>query len=387
MIGRASIMSYYLDARQVNELADAILSGRLSTPDARDDLLSNIHHGYVATLPIRRSILDQIKSDLNELNQVPYLEGGEVPLRIWLENAVHRLRRSSRPEQAIFQRMLDAVAAKSQAAAPGAPQPVGQLERIIHQDDLLAFGWLNGAVAVGTAVARLVVPRYEHGTAVLWPGSDKAVVFKGTAWLLGPQHIITNHHVINARSESEPIASESDLHLQARATRVQFDYDFDGADETDTPVEDLVAWYAWDKKPALDYAILKLAERSRRRPLTLAPGSLAALQGTVMPVNIIQHPNGNPKAIGVRNNLTSTLEDHELRYFTDTMRGSSGSPVCNDLWQVVALHRAEYRLASAVNFQGKDTAWVNRGVRIDRLVDHLRSTSPELWSAIGAAVV
>ena len=153
-----------------------------------------------------------------------------------------------------------------------------------------------------------------------------------------------------------------------------------------TKVEELSAWDVWNNAPALDYAILKLAEPSPRTPLTLSPKSLGGFQDAVAPVNIIQHPNGNPKAIGVRNNLTSELNDHELRYFTDTMRGSSGSPVCNDRWQVIALHRAEYRLTTPTNFQGKSSAWVNRGVRIDRIIDHVRFRE-ELWQAIGAKVV
>ena len=57
---------------------------------------------------------------------------------------------------------------------------------------------------------------------------------------------------------------------------------------------------------------------------TIRPKSLKDFRNAVVPVNIIQHPNGNPKSIGVRNNLTSTLEDHELRYFTDTIRPRQG---------------------------------------------------------------
>jgi hypothetical protein len=59
-------MANYLTAAQVNELADAVVSGGLATEDAREDLLSNINHGHVASLPIRSAVLDQIKSDLNE---------------------------------------------------------------------------------------------------------------------------------------------------------------------------------------------------------------------------------------------------------------------------------------------------------------------------------
>ena len=75
-----------------------------------------------------------------------------------------------------------------------------------------------------------------------------------------------------------------------------------------------------------------------------------------------------------------------MRYFTDTLRGSSGSPVCNDLWQVLALHRAEYRMTQAVEFQGKTTAWANRGVRIDKIIEHLPEKHPGLTETMGVRV-
>jgi endonuclease G len=388
-------MGFYLSQAQVYQLADAILAGGLNTPDAREDLLSNIHRGYVAMLATRSNPFDQLKSDLNAMNEVSYLDGNEVPLQIWLENAVHRLRRAGRPQQKVFQQMLNEVATKSQAAiaAEGAAietakAPAGQLERIIHEDDLLNFGWLQGAVAVGASVARLVVTRYENGAPYVSPNTGQPVRTAGTGWLIGPQHLITNHHVINGRSESEPLAEEGDLRLQVQSMVVQFDYDFNNAAGTPAAVESLEAWDNWNATPALDYAIVKLAAPSPRTPITLAPSALAEFKEQIRPVNIIQHPNGNPKSLGVRNNLTTLpLEEYELRYFTDTMRGSSGSPVCNDVWQAVALHRAQYRLTTSIDFQGKSTAWVNRGVRIDRIIDHLKTKHAALWSAIGATVV
>jgi endonuclease G len=58
------------------------------------------------------------------------------------------------------------------------------------------------------------------------------------------------------------------------------------------------------------------------------------------PVTIIQHPLGAPKKIGILANLVVQVETPYLYYTTDTMRGSSGSPVLDTNWNVVALHRA-----------------------------------------------
>ncbi|HLP42079.1 MAG TPA: endonuclease, partial [Fibrobacteria bacterium] len=58
-------------------------------------------------------------------------------------------------------------------------------------------------------------------------------------------------------------------------------------------------------------------------------------------VSIIQHPNGNPKQVALRENRIVDLpNDLFLHYETDTAPGSSGSPVFNDQWEVVALHHS-----------------------------------------------
>jgi endonuclease G, mitochondrial len=383
-------MNRYLVNEEIHQLIDAILSGGLSTPEARDELLTCINPGYVATLPMYSNFLDQIRSDLVQMNSVPYLLGYEVPLKIWLENGVQRLRRSFRPEQKLFEQILEKIAAKSQdviAAAKGITlAPSGsddQMERIIHQDDLLPWGWLQAGLAVGTSVARLIVPRYENGQLRYNPGSTTAIRYLGTGWLIGHQYLITNHHVINARSENEANASRADLNKQVQDMEVQFDYDSEGMAGASCTVESLAAWVPCNATPILDFAILKLTKPSQRKPLILAPKAVQEASKGILPVNIVQHPGGSPKMLGARNNLVSSLGDYDLSYYTDTMRGSSGSPVCNDLWQVVALHRAWEFVHNNLTFQGKKTAWRNVGVRIDRIIEYLQRNCADLWTEIG----
>ena len=57
-------------------------------------------------------------------------------------------------------------------------------------------------------------------------------------------------------------------------------------------------------------------------------------------VTIIQHPNGGLKKIAARENQVVDKLDQYVLYVTDTEPGSSGSPVFNDQWIVVALHHA-----------------------------------------------
>ncbi len=58
------------------------------------------------------------------------------------------------------------------------------------------------------------------------------------------------------------------------------------------------------------------------------------------PVNIIQHPAGRAKEISLQNNFVEYIDGNVVQYVTSTFNGSSGSPVFNDEWEVVALHHA-----------------------------------------------
>src|SRR5205814_10048878 len=104
-----------------------------------------------------------------------------------------------------------------------------------------------------------------------------------------------------------------------------FDFDGSGASgATVAPIEVL----AWDV--ALDYAVVRVDDAARA-PLVLGDSLTAGIgQQDAIAVNIIQHPNGEPKRLGIRNNLVTEATRTELKYFTDTLGGSSGSPVLND---------------------------------------------------------
>jgi V8-like Glu-specific endopeptidase len=57
-------------------------------------------------------------------------------------------------------------------------------------------------------------------------------------------------------------------------------------------------------------------------------------------VNIIQHPEGQPKQISFQNNFIEYADETIIQYLTSTLPGSSGAPVFSDSWEVVAIHRA-----------------------------------------------
>jgi V8-like Glu-specific endopeptidase len=85
---------------------------------------------------------------------------------------------------------------------------------------------------------------------------------------------------------------------------------------------------------------------------------------------IIQHPQGGPKQIALTANQVVNVYEHRLQYTTDTLPGSSGSPVFNDDWQVIAIHHAGGNLIS--NSRG-DRRFVNQGILLSYILRDLTS--------------
>jgi endonuclease G, mitochondrial len=372
-------MTDYLDQDTIYKLTAAAVAAGLYDGGDRPLVMAGINRDFVAGLRVADSPRAQLLADLEGMQNATLING-EVPMATWLNNAVQLL--GMRQERAGFQDALEQVVGTREKEQPRDQPPPGKEpgteERVVQSYDLLPQGFLTAAMQVSASIARLTVPRFEQGAPVNAPGTQQPMRYFGTGWMVGSGLLITNRHVVNARSESEAPAEPGDLDLQATGTVVEFGYDAEGMQPVAASVTALAAI-----DPGLDYAVLELAPPADRAPLRLA--ATAAIDDVAQnqrPVNIIQHPQGGPKLLGIRNNLIASFDDTDLRYFTDTMGGSSGSPVCDDGWLVVALHKAWTYVTEGVQFQGKSTAWVNRGTRIDRIAGHLQQQYPAVWEKV-----
>lgn len=231
-------------------------------------------------------------------------------------------------------------------------------QRVIVADDLVPFGWLQAGAASGLAVGWVGLDKIVNGQKV--PG----IVESGTCFLVDSTHVLTCHHVIAARNAYEAAPSAEDLRLQVESARVSFDFVEDGT-QTSLRVARLIA-----ADPELDYALLELATAATPTPVRLYVGELPAIEGTGYCVNIIQHPLGDPKALAMRNNAVVRHDVRDVLYFTATKVGSSGAPVFDDRWRVVAIHRA-YERHDVQEYQGRKFAFVNAGTRITKVLDDL----------------
>ena len=372
-------MATYLDSDELDSVREAAIAS-FADPQVRPLLFEGVLPDYVATLPYLPSPALQITSDLMKLNGVERLVDGSVPLQNWLYNAARMALEAGR--RTAFQRALDSVA--SQASGEPALGPIADpaelQEEIVFQDDTVPFDFLARGAAAGASVARLTVPPYQDGARRTTPLGAPAFPHGGTGWLITPTLLVTNHHVLNARSAVEgpaPQAGVEDLSLQAAATVVRFDYDAESADGVEVACSGVEAWSV-----DLDYAVLRLAESPGRAGLPLRWAALDAKIDDNVPVNVIQHPNGMAKRIGLRNNVVHGTTEREIRYFTDTQRGSSGSPVLTDDWVVCALHRSSRQVD--VKFQGKTSAHVNVGTQISAVLADLAERSPTAHDEVRA---
>jgi endonuclease G len=368
----------YLSPARLYEARDAAVEAGFTDPGTRLLLFEGVMSRFVASLPWHSQPSQQIFSDLSRMTKAGRLVDGSVPLQMWLENAIQQTTEES-PHQ-VFESLLDEVAAQASGEPPVPPAAqIQELnEEIIFDDDTVAYSFLRLGWEAGRAVARVRVRQYRDGQLRLIGGRPDGP-HVGTGWLVSGQLLMTNHHVVAARAREElPGLAESDLRLQGRNATAEFDFDVDNVEGIEVTCSDLVAWDA-----GLDYAVLRLSEASGRPPLSLAAERPMLADGERLPVNIIQHPMGDPKRVGLRNNLVTHSAERELRYLTDTRKGSSGSPVLDDSWRVVALHRAAKRLP--VKFQGRTTAVVNVGTPIPAILADIADRYPGIHGEIAAA--
>jgi V8-like Glu-specific endopeptidase len=222
--------------------------------------------------------------------------------------------------------MAGTILASDTPAAPvrSAVKPdaeVNLLERIIEENDLLASRFLHLGSVLARAVGRVLIRR------------GRSVAGYGTGFLISPRLLMTNNHVL----PNSTTASRSSI---------EFDY-YERADGTTSPTLifdfDPESFFITDDD--LDFAIVGVKVSSRwgtpladRGWIPLVAESGKALIGE--PVNVIQHPGGDPQQIAIRNNEVSDIVDDFLHYKADTQRGSSGSCVLNMQWELAALHHA-----------------------------------------------
>jgi endonuclease G len=205
--------------------------------------------------------------------------------------------------------------------------------------------------------------------------SDGRSSATGSGFMISPRLFITNCHVISHRAAAlgAQITFDRETLAQGRPSAIS------------TFVLDPQAFELYSTERELDYAVLAVGDRSVGSATMEDLGFCRLLNSPDrhvlgMSVNVIQHPRGMPKMIAIRNNTLTARTLRTLLYETDTDHGSSGAPVFNDAWELVALHHWGEPFLEPVDENGHQLSVnVNEGVRVSAIYRHLteqRDTLP-----------
>jgi endonuclease G len=234
---------------------------------------------------------------------------------------------------------------------PGAVEAAGAvLERIINTPDFVDVRYLEAGTLSARTVGRVDI-RDHAGR----------VIGYGTGSLVTSRLLLTNHHVL---PDAETAAN----------SEIEFNFE-NGIDGR--PLQPMLfplapaAFFLTDED--LDFALVAV----EASPAELAPfgfNRMISAEGKAIAgdfVTIVQHPEGQKKQVALRDNRIVDVFDQFLHYEADTQPGSSGSPVFNDQWELVALHHASVPAPEHPEL-GK---FVNEGIRVSRLLAFISAQS------------
>ncbi len=212
------------------------------------------------------------------------------------------------------------------------------LEKVIKRDNLRSINWLSKGIKAAKSVCKV---HAKNGVL-------------GTGFLVEGGYLFTNNHVIGSAS-------------MAQYAQVEFGYD---------SLEGTSVYYNLDHKDfftskKLDYTRVKIKEDSHSTPLS-DWGTLPivpSLPKQHEALTIIQHPDGRPKEFDVSDGKNSTW-DYRLHYEVTTEPGSSGSPVFDINWNVIALHHAGGMIQVDAE---KTRKYVNEGILFEYILKDLEA--------------
>lgn len=221
------------------------------------------------------------------------------------------------------------------------PNDAYPLEKIIGaQSTLVPIRFLEIGLLRARSVARIV-------------SGDGS---RGSGFLTENNLLITNHHVLK-----DAVAASQAV--------VQFNYQ-ETTDGSDAPYEEYrcAPGDGFATSEVDDWTAVRLDGDANQKW-----GHLEVRRAEISVgdrVNIVQHPGGGPKQMAFYHNLVAYADDKRVQYLTDTLPGSSGSPVFDKDWRLVALHHSGGWLRDPASNR---EFFRNEGIHVNVLYDALQA--------------
>jgi V8-like Glu-specific endopeptidase len=222
----------------------------------------------------------------------------------------------------------------------------GEFEKLTQgKNSILPIAFLEQGIHKSRCVVRIVTD-----------------VSLGSGFIVGTDYILTNNHVINSKNV-------------AVKTKIQLNYQLDLSGEPIKFIEfsldpDSPGGFATSVKN--DWTLVRIKDFTSAAKLEFGFLPLKKLIVTKNDfVNIIQHPSGEHKQIALYHNIVVGINEDRLQYLTDTLPGSSGSPVFNSKWDIVSLHHSGKKTKI---FNTGSQGIVNEGININKIIDEITQT-------------
>lgn len=221
--------------------------------------------------------------------------------------------------------------------------PDGQLEKIIGSKSTLVT---IASLELGIMRARSVV-RIRRADGGL-----------GTGFVISGNRIVTNNHVLPTEETAKTAVAQFNYQKTVDGLDAQFEeFPFE-SNGFSTSITD-------------DWSVVKfIGDASKWGVLPFEPRAVVAGEF----VNIIQHPGGGQKQLSFAANMVAFVGAGRVQYLTDTLPGSSGSPVFDTDWNLVALHHSGGWLVEP-GTATKTTYYRNEGIAIATVIKGLATSA------------
>lgn len=239
-------------------------------------------------------------------------------------------------------------------------QEINGLQAILGDTRFVPLAWYRTGLERCKAVARIETKwGTGFGTGFLVRGGDLNPRFEGQVLLLTNAHVISDDPKVQSGIPPAQPPAGAVANFEAR----------DGNGSVRCSINSVL----WTSPPsALDATLLTLdPPQTCDAPYPLAVGAPVSTEERVY---VIGHPGGRGLSLSMQDNRVVDSKKPKLHYRAPTEPGSSGSPVFNKDWELVALHHAGGKAMPSLS--GRGTVEANEGIWISAIVEELTAKYP-----------